>query len=82
MKSPQRPSETGEATLVRGGQKLCISNPEVVDLCRRWALDYFAANPDESMVSMEPSDGYGHCECAECLARALIGLSASQGARV
>ncbi len=66
--TPHTDEETGETTLTRDGHKLCISNPEVVELCRRWALDYFAANPDEDMVSMEPSDGSGHCECADCRA--------------
>lgn len=56
----------------RGGSKLCISNPEVVALCRRYALDYFAENPDEDMVSMEPSDGGGYCTCADCRAMGTV----------
>lgn len=50
----------------RGGEQLCVSNPEVKRLAVEWALKYFEKNPDAEMVSMECSDGGGHCECAEC----------------
>jgi hypothetical protein len=59
---------TGETAEERGGNKFCVSNSELVALCKRYALDYFAQNPDADMVSMEPSDGGGHCECDPCLA--------------
>ncbi len=52
----------------RGGNKFCIANPGVVALCREYALEYFAKNPDADMVSMEPSDGGGHCRCGKCRA--------------
>jgi len=58
--------ETGMVTRRRGGNKFCISNPGLVDLCRRYAIEYFAENPDADMVSIEPSDGLGYCECEEC----------------
>ncbi|MAE61655.1 MAG: hypothetical protein CMJ49_09905, partial [Planctomycetaceae bacterium] len=52
----------------RGGNKFCVSNPAVIDLYTRYALDYFAKNPDADMVSADPSDGGGHCECENCAA--------------
>jgi len=58
------PAETGAKE--RGGDKFCISNPHLVALCRQYALNYFARHPDADMVSMEPSDGSGHCECKDC----------------
>ncbi|MGM0487797.1 MAG: DUF4838 domain-containing protein [Planctomycetota bacterium] len=62
-------AETGEiASKERSENKFCVSNPAVVDLCQQYALDYFAKNPNADMVSMEPSDGGGHCECEECRA--------------
>lgn len=50
----------------RQGEQLCVSNPAVRQLAVRWALDYFQRNPDSDMVSMEPSDGGGQCECETC----------------
>jgi len=58
--------KTGETRQERGGNKFCVSNPAVAELCKEFALSYFERNPDADMVSMEPSDGVGHCECAEC----------------
>lgn len=52
----------------RGGEKFCISNPGLVELCRQYARDYFRKHPEADMVSLEPSDGGGHCHCDQCLA--------------
>ncbi len=52
----------------RKGSKLCISNPAVRELAASFARDYFAKHPDELSISMEPTDGYGWCECAACAA--------------
>ena len=50
--------------------KLCTSNPELQKL---WIEDRVAAlrealvnNPSTMTISVEPSDGGGHCDCAEC----------------
>lgn len=50
----------------RKGEQLCVSNPAVRELAVKWALDEIAKHPDREMVSMECSDGDGHCECAAC----------------
>lgn len=46
--------------------KFCVSNPGLRQLVADDALRQFEADPKLSMVSVEPSDGYGWCECAEC----------------
>jgi hypothetical protein len=51
----------------RGGEQLCVSNPEVQRLAIEWALAFLDKSPDREMVSMECSDGVGHCECENCL---------------
>ena len=50
----------------RGGNKFCIANPGLVELCKERALNYFAKQPGADMLSMDPSDGGGHCQCAAC----------------
>lgn len=50
----------------RGGEKFCVWNPGVVALCKEWALEQFREDPQRDMVSMEASDGDGHCECEAC----------------
>lgn len=50
-----------------GGQ-VCTSNPAVVDIFVRAALDFFKANPDRDMFSLSPNDGGGFCECDNCRA--------------
>jgi hypothetical protein len=57
----------------RQGEQLCVSNPQVRQLATRWALDQLKSRPHEDMVSMETSDGGGHCECEQC--RKLGGIS-------
>lgn len=51
----------------RKGEQLCVTQPEVRKLAVKWALDFFAKNPDREMVSLDCSDGDGHCECAQCV---------------
>lgn len=46
--------------------KFCISNPEVRRVVVDYAVRYFTEHPDADMVSLEPSDGGGHCECDAC----------------
>jgi hypothetical protein len=52
----------------RQSSKLCISNPSVRELVVRYAIDYFRKHPESDSVSVEPSDGGGWCECAQCVA--------------
>jgi len=50
----------------RTGEQLCVSNPAVRKLAVSYALEYLRKHPEADMVSMETSDGLGHCECEEC----------------
>jgi hypothetical protein len=50
----------------RQGEQLCVSNPGVREIAVRWAVEYLQKHPEADMVSMEPSDGGGQCECEEC----------------
>lgn len=50
----------------RQGPQLCLSNPDLRALAVGWALDRFRRNPNADMVSMDPSDGAGQCECDAC----------------
>lgn len=52
----------------RTSHKICVSNPEVQNLAIAFAAKYLAQHPNVESVSMEPSDGAGWCECAECAA--------------
>lgn len=46
--------------------QLCTSNPAVIDLMSRKALDYFALNPEAEVFSVSPDDGYNFCQCENC----------------
>jgi len=50
----------------RKGSKLCISNTNVLPLAVKYAVEYFRKTPFSFCVSMEPTDGYGWCECVAC----------------
>ena len=51
---------------VRNGSKLCISNPELRKLTSDYVVRWFEKNPKADSSSIEPTDGAGYCECAEC----------------
>ena len=51
---------------VRKGNKLCISNPLLREHFAECVLSKFRDSPDMLTASVEPSDGGGWCECAEC----------------
>lgn len=50
----------------RQGDQLCVANEALRELVIRWALDFFRKNPTADMVSVDPSDGSGQCECDAC----------------
>jgi len=50
----------------RKSTKFCISNPDLRKLVAADALAQFEKDPDRDSVSVDPSDGGGWCECAEC----------------
>lgn len=48
-----------------GGQ-VCTTNPEVIEVFAKAAVDYFNEHPDRDMFSLSPNDGSGFCTCAKC----------------
>lgn len=46
--------------------QLCTTNPEVQRRVIEHALEVFRKNPERNMVSVEPNDGGGYCECKNC----------------
>lgn len=50
----------------RKSSKVCISNPDLRKLVVADALAQFEKDPTRDSVSVDPSDGGGWCECAEC----------------
>jgi hypothetical protein len=57
---------------VRKPPKFCISNPGLRALVVKDALQAFAARPERTSYSVEPSDGGGWCECDKCAAMGSI----------
>lgn len=47
----------------------CTSNPEVIALAVAAADKYFTENPNSASFSLSPNDGYGWCQCPQCLAQ-------------
>lgn len=60
------PEYLGLLNGTRRSTKFCISNPALRQLVVADALAQFARNPELESVSVDPSDGGGWCECAEC----------------
>lgn len=57
--------------LVKGERKpmqLCTSNPEVQRRVIEGVLARFRKEPSPNMVSVDPNDGRGYCECEPCAA--------------
>ncbi|NOZ20170.1 MAG: DUF4838 domain-containing protein, partial [Planctomycetes bacterium] len=50
-----------------GGQ-VCTTNPEVIEIFAKAAMDYFDKHPDQDMFSVSPNDGGGFCTCPKCRA--------------
>lgn len=56
----------GKRAVDDSNAKFCISNPELRALVVKTCLAQLDADPSLDSVSVEPSDGGGWCECAEC----------------
>ena len=64
----QHPEYYGLENSKRTSHKICIANPDVQALAIRFASETLSQKPEVETVSMEPSDGFRWCECAECAA--------------
>lgn len=47
--------------------QVCTSNPEVAEIMARRVCEFLGAHPEIDTVGLWPNDGYGWCECEECL---------------
>ena len=45
----------------------CLTHPKAVDLVVEYARDFFAKNPDDTSISISVNDGFGFCECENCM---------------
>lgn len=63
-----------------GGGNVCTTNPEVIDICARFIIDYFDRNPEGMVVPLWPGDGaIIWCECPNC--KKLKGVNFMNGRR-
>ena len=61
-----------------GGGNLCTTNPDVIEHCAQFAIDWFDKYPNGSVVPIWPADGsVKWCECENC--RALGGVNFMAG---
>lgn len=67
-KHPEYLALVGGKRVTTGEIKFCISNPGLRKLVAKYAVDYFAKNPERSSITLEPSDDLGWCECEQCRA--------------
>ncbi|MFW6039079.1 MAG: DUF4838 domain-containing protein [bacterium] len=52
----------------RRGPQFCVTNTGLQDIVTRYAQRYFEVHPDRDMVSLDPADTSGWCECPDCTA--------------
>lgn len=50
---------------IKGGQ-LCLSNPEVLKICKERLLKVMGDQPLYRIYSLSQNDNFGFCECDEC----------------
>jgi len=47
---------------------VCVSNPEVIQICADFVIDYFDTHPFADRIHIGQMDVGAHCECASCKA--------------
>lgn len=47
--------------------QVCISNPKTWETGAQWAFEQMEKKPGNDIITVAPNDGYGHCECENCL---------------
>ncbi len=65
-KHPEYLALVGGERKMRGDVKFCVANPGLRALIAEHAVRHFTAHPEADSMSLDPSDGGGWCECAEC----------------
>ncbi|MBP3918822.1 MAG: DUF4838 domain-containing protein [Clostridia bacterium] len=57
----------GKRVVRDGGRtQLCLTNPEVVDICTEAVRDALKKNPDARLISISQNDWMGNCQCENC----------------
>lgn len=51
-----------------GYGQLCLSNPEVLELCKTRLAQFMRENPDHRIYSLSQNDNYLFCQCGKCAA--------------
>ena len=49
-------------------EQLCLSNPEVLELCKERLAKVMRENPDFRIYSLSQNDNYNFCQCEQCVA--------------
>jgi len=58
----------GNGNMVRKPAQLCLTNPEVIKVAAKDAIEYFDENPDIGYLSMGENDNNQQCMCENCIA--------------
>ena len=48
--------------------QLCLSNPEVLEICKRRLAEFMRKNPDYRIYSLSQNDNFLFCQCDKCKA--------------
>lgn len=48
--------------------QLCLSNPEVLELAKKWVRGLLEENPDAKLISVSQNDNQNYCKCEKCAA--------------
>lgn len=51
-----------------GYGQLCLSNPDVLELCKTRLLDFMRRNPQHRIYSLSQNDNFLFCQCDKCKA--------------
>lgn len=46
--------------------QLCLTNPDVLDIAKKYVLDILQKNPQVNIISVSQNDWYNPCECENC----------------
>lgn len=65
-KHPEWLAQLGGERKMRGDIKFCVANPGLRTLIAEHTVRHFTAHPEADSISLDPSDGGGWCECADC----------------
>lgn len=62
----KRTKSEADANALLLGKQLCTTNPALRKEIVKNMLEYVQAHPELKILSLNPNDGFGWCECKEC----------------